>query len=176
MIFARQSCWSRGPATTAKRPPAPGVPRASSSYRASRPAFAPRHLRRRRKYLKVAPFCSHCGEALHHARSDDAPPYFVMLFVGHAAVSLALALEETLAPPIWLTLIVTIVTACALTFALLPSIKSAIVAVQWTFRMHGSDPHETHESMGVKSNLAIAPAIALREADGTVVTSGIGLS
>ena len=40
-----------------------------------------------RRYLKVADTCPHCGEALHHHRADDAPPYFTIVIVGHIVVS-----------------------------------------------------------------------------------------
>jgi len=86
-------------------------------------------------YRKYSIFRHGClrGEALHHARSDDAPPYFVMLIVGHVAVSFALALEETSAPPLWLTLLATMAIACVLTFELLPPVKGAIIALRWIF-------------------------------------------
>ncbi len=94
------------------------------------------------RFLKMAPTCAHCGEALHHARPDDAPAYFVMLIVGHVVVSMALSLELSLSPPIWITLLTSMLAACGLTFALLPCVKGAIIALQWTFWMHGFDPHE----------------------------------
>ncbi|MCJ7599730.1 MAG: DUF983 domain-containing protein, partial [Methyloceanibacter sp.] len=39
-----------------------------------------------RRYLKVADQCPSCGEALHHHRADDAPPYFTIAIVGHIVV------------------------------------------------------------------------------------------
>ena len=55
-----------------------------------------------RRYLKVADNCPHCGEALHHQRADDAPPYFTIVIVGHVVVSLVLAVEMAYRPPLWL--------------------------------------------------------------------------
>ena len=55
-----------------------------------------------RRYLKVADHCAHCGEALHHHRADDAPPYFTIVIVGHIVVSLVLAVEMAYRPPLWL--------------------------------------------------------------------------
>ena len=98
------------------------------------------------RYLKIIPFCRHCGEALHHARPDDAPPYFVMLIVGHIVVPIALILEETLAPPLTIAVIALFLLSCMLCLALLPPVKGVIVALQWTFWMHGFDPHEREEA------------------------------
>ena len=36
-----------------------------------------------RAYLKPAGACAVCGEEMHHHRTDDAPPYLTILFVGH---------------------------------------------------------------------------------------------
>jgi uncharacterized protein (DUF983 family) len=46
-----------------------------------------------RRYLKVADTCPTCGDALHHHRADDAPPYFTIVIVGHIVVGLMLAVE-----------------------------------------------------------------------------------
>jgi uncharacterized protein (DUF983 family) len=53
-----------------------------------------------RRYLKVADTCPQCGEALHHHRADDAPPYFTIVIVGHIVVSLVLAVEMAYRPPL----------------------------------------------------------------------------
>ena len=52
-----------------------------------------------RRYLKVVDTCPACGEAMHHQRADDAPPYFTILIVGHLIVPAALLLEQTAQPP-----------------------------------------------------------------------------
>jgi len=126
------------------------------------------------RYLKVAPLCEHCGEVLHHARPDDAPAYFVMLIIGHVAVSLALALEETAAPPVWLTLLASMSVACVLTFALLPPVKGAIIALQWTLWMHGFDPHdeEEHTQPGLETSPRVGRTTTPREPDRAVAASG----
>jgi len=54
------------------------------------------------RYLKVSDDCPHCGEALHHQRADDAPPYFTIVIVGHVVVGLVLAVEMAYRPPLWL--------------------------------------------------------------------------
>ena len=93
-----------------------------------------------RAFLKVADRCSVCGEAFHHHRADDAPAYFVILIVGHIVVPLALAIELAYRPPYWMELAFWLPATLALALLLLQPVKGAIVAVQWTYRMHGFDP------------------------------------
>ncbi len=98
------------------------------------------------RFLKLTPVCSSCGEELHHARPDDAPPYFVILVVGHIVVPLMLAVEEVFAPALWVTSTVAVVAACVLAVGLLPSAKGAIVGIQWANWMHGFDPRQQAQS------------------------------
>lgn len=93
-----------------------------------------------RAYLKVADHCPTCGEALHHHRADDAPPYFTIFIVGHVVVAAALYLEQTMAPPLWLYAATFIPLTIVLSLLALPPIKGALVAYQWALRMHGFDP------------------------------------
>ena len=89
-------------------------------------------------YLKVHDSCPVCHEELHHQKADDAPPYVTMFAVGHIVVALLLAAEPlTSTMPLWLeALIWSTVTVC-LSLALLPRVKGAVVALQWSLRMHG---------------------------------------
>jgi uncharacterized protein (DUF983 family) len=93
-----------------------------------------------RAFLKVVDHCPACGVALHHQRADDAPPYFVILIVGHIVVPLALGVETAFAPPYWLHAVLWGPLTIALALALLQPIKGAIVAWQWAHYMHGFDP------------------------------------
>jgi uncharacterized protein (DUF983 family) len=89
------------------------------------------------RYLKVNDACPACGEELHHQRADDAPPYFVILVVGHVIVGGALSLEMALAPPSWVHLALWLPLTLASSLLLLPVAKGALVALQWAMRMHG---------------------------------------
>jgi len=93
-----------------------------------------------RAFLKVIDYCPVCRTALHHQRADDAPPYFVILIVGHIVVPLALAVETAFAPPYWLHAVLWGPLTIALALALLQPVKGAIVAWQWAHYMHGFDP------------------------------------
>lgn len=89
-------------------------------------------------YLKVAPRCEACGLDLSQHRADDAPPYVVITIVGHLVLGAVVAMEEV-APdfPIWAHMAIWPATALILSLALLPPIKSALIAIQWSLGMHG---------------------------------------
>ncbi len=90
-----------------------------------------------RAYLKVADTCPDCHEALHHHRADDAPPYLTIVIVGHLIIAGVLLLEQTVAPPEWLHMVLWLPLTVVLSLVLLPSIKGSIVGLQWANRMHG---------------------------------------
>ena len=87
--------------------------------------------------LMVCPHCPACGEALHHHRADDLPPYLNILLTGHVVVgTMLLVMTLDIAPMGWLmaaTLVLTLATA----FALMRPLKGAVVAAQWAMAMHG---------------------------------------
>jgi len=92
------------------------------------------------RFLKVSDACGSCGEALHHHRADDAPPYFTIFIVGHLVLPLVMWLEMAARPAMWLHLVLWAPLAVLLTLWLLPMVKGAIVSLQWALRMHGFAP------------------------------------
>ena len=88
-------------------------------------------------YLKVTPACAACGEELHHQRADDAPPYVVISIVAHVVVAGLMAVELAYKPEIWVHLVIWIPLTIAMSLALLPPVKGALVGLQWALRMHG---------------------------------------
>ena len=88
-------------------------------------------------YLEVAEHCTSCGEALHHHRADDAPPYFTIFIVGHIVIAGVLALERAYAPDSWLHAAIWVPLTLALSLWFLPRVKGALVGLQWALRMHG---------------------------------------
>lgn len=90
-------------------------------------------------YLKVAPACERCGEALHHHRADDAPPYMTIFLVGHLLVPFMLWLEVAHEPAYWVHIAIWLPLTLVLCLATLPLMKGAVVAYQWALRMHGFD-------------------------------------
>lgn len=97
------------------------------------------------RYLKVADHCSHCGEALHHHRADDAPAYFTIVIVGHVIVSLVLMVEMAYHPPLWLHAAIWLPMTILVALAVLAPIKGALVSLQWALLMHGFDPDYKEE-------------------------------
>ncbi|MEZ5827615.1 MAG: DUF983 domain-containing protein [Hyphomicrobiales bacterium] len=98
-----------------------------------------------RRYLKVSDNCPRCGEALHHQRADDAPPYFTIVLVGHVVVALVLSVEMAYHPPMWLHAALWLPLTVILALIALPLIKGALVALQWALLMHGFDPDAKEE-------------------------------
>nr|WP_068083226.1 DUF983 domain-containing protein [Pseudovibrio stylochi] len=88
-------------------------------------------------YLRVADSCPNCQQVLHHHRADDAPPYFTIFIVGHIVVALAMWLEFTYMPPIWLHMALWLPLTILLSLSLLRPLKGAMVGLQWALRMHG---------------------------------------
>ena len=90
-----------------------------------------------RGYLKVRDSCPVCDEALHHQRADDGPAYLTILLVGHILAPLMLWSFEAFRPDPMTLATVFSVTAIAMSLYLLPRLKGAMVAFQWSRRMHG---------------------------------------
>jgi uncharacterized protein (DUF983 family) len=99
------------------------------------------------RYLKVAASCEECGEALHHHRADDAPPYFTIFAAGHIIVPLMLAFEVAFKPALWVHVAVWGPATIAMCLAMLPPIKGAVVGLQWALYMHGFDPDSVEDEM-----------------------------
>ncbi|KKB13677.1 zinc-finger protein [Devosia geojensis] len=93
-----------------------------------------------RSYLKVVDECPACGEEFFHHRADDLPPYIAIFIVGHVLVGIMMHMEM-----VWrvhpMTYVFTMLPlAVILPLAMLPSIKGAIVGLQWALKMHGFNP------------------------------------
>jgi len=93
-------------------------------------------------YLNVAPQCAHCGEELHHHRTDDAPPYFTILVLGHVIIPMVLAVETTFHPALWIHAALWFPMTLVAAMVTLPHIKGALVGHQWALYMHGFDPRD----------------------------------
>lgn len=90
-----------------------------------------------RAYLKVADQCDVCGEELSHHRADDFPPYIAIMIVGHLLVGIMLHMDMVWHVNPMMYLYSMIPLAVVLPLAMLPSIKGAIVGLQWANRMYG---------------------------------------
>ena len=93
-----------------------------------------------RKYLKISDTCSSCGLALSGHQADDAPPYFTIFIVGHIIVPVALIVERSYTPPLYVHALVFCLLAVLVSLISLPMVKGAVVGLQWALRMHGFAP------------------------------------
>jgi uncharacterized protein (DUF983 family) len=91
------------------------------------------------RYLKVVANCPSCGEDLSHHRADDAPPYLTIVVVGHIIVPLILFVETRWHLPTTVHMAIWLPLTLLLSLVLLPSMKGAVVGLQWALRMHGFD-------------------------------------
>ena len=90
-------------------------------------------------YLRVKELCPTCQEPLGRIRADDFPPYCTIFVVGHVVVPLVLALERGYGPPAWVHLAIWPAATIAMTLALLPYIKGAVVGLMWALRLRGDE-------------------------------------
>ena len=97
-------------------------------------------------YLKVVPACTVCGEALHHHRADDLPPYITILVVGHLIVSGLLITERLYRPEIWVQMAIWLPATVILALLVVRPIKGGVVGLQWALRLHGFGRPTRNES------------------------------
>jgi uncharacterized protein (DUF983 family) len=84
-----------------------------------------------RAYLKVLSPCEVCGNDNAQYPSDDAPPYFTILIVGHIVVAPMLFFPFILTWPVGWVLATTLPTVAILTLLLLPRVKGAVIGAHW---------------------------------------------
>ena len=90
------------------------------------------------KFLKVNPACPTCGEELSHHRADDMPPYVVISIVGHVVIFGIMLVEAHVENFSYLThLLIWPPLALAMSLAMLPGVKGALIGLQWALKMHG---------------------------------------
>ena len=99
-----------------------------------------------RAYLKINENCSECGEHLGSARADDFPPYIAIFIVGHVLIGWMLHAEMSGPVDPMLYVWTMIPAAIVLPLVLLPSIKGAVIGLQWANYMYGFDPNRTDTS------------------------------
>lgn len=88
-------------------------------------------------FLTVRDTCPACGEDLHHQRADDGPAYLTILIVGKVVMGLFATVYFAFQPEPWVMTTGFSTLALGMSFYLLPRFKGAMVAFQWSRRMHG---------------------------------------
>lgn len=82
-------------------------------------------------FLAVRPRCEVCGLDLAFADAGDGPAFFVMSIVGIIVVALALWVEFTYEPRIWVHLVMWFSLTAVLSLAMVRPLKGVMVALQY---------------------------------------------
>lgn len=82
-------------------------------------------------FLTVGKRCVNCGLDYSFADAGDGPAVFVILIIGFIVVGLALWMEVTLNPPLWLHFILWIPLALVLCLTALRLIKGVLITLQY---------------------------------------------
>ncbi len=88
-------------------------------------------------FLKVHDTCPACKEELHHHRADDGPAYLTILIVGKIMIFLLHFTFVWFRPEPLVLFTIFAVGSVALALYLLPKLKGAVIAFQWSRRMGG---------------------------------------
>lgn len=96
-------------------------------------------------FLKVDDHCSVCHLDFTGHRADDLPAYLVIVIVGHVLVPIFLWIEADYAPSLAFQLGVYLPITALSSIALLQPVKGAVVALQWSLKMHGFGSHPPNE-------------------------------
>lgn len=81
--------------------------------------------------LKIRPSCRNCGLDYSFADAGDGPAVFVILIIGFVVVGLALWMEVTYSPPVWLHFILWLPLTIGLSLWLLRVLKALLIALQY---------------------------------------------
>lgn len=82
-------------------------------------------------FLSIAPRCGVCGLDNSFADSGDGPAVFVILLIGFVVCGLALWMEVSLDPPLWVHFLLWIPLIVVLALVALRLIKGVMIALQY---------------------------------------------
>ncbi|BAV66321.1 DUF983 domain-containing protein [Sphingobium cloacae] len=89
------------------------------------------------RYLQPVQSCDHCGQRWDVHQADDFPAYIVILLLGHILVPLMIEVNASLAIPLGWQAVIWPGLALILCVLLIQPVKGAVIAFQWSRRMHG---------------------------------------
>jgi uncharacterized protein (DUF983 family) len=95
------------------------------------------------RYLKVSPHCPACDHDLDRYPSDDGPPYFTVLIIGHLVVVPFLVIFAPLIWKVspWIMIPAAILPIVAITLLALPRVKGAVIGAHYALGVHRGDAH-----------------------------------
>ena len=82
-------------------------------------------------FLAIAPHCEACGLDYSFADAADGPAIFVMLIIGFVIVGLALWVEVTRNPPLWVHFVLWIPLVFVLCLPALRLVKGVLITLQY---------------------------------------------
>lgn len=82
-------------------------------------------------FLTVGDHCSNCGLDYSYADAGDGPAVFVILIIGFVVVGLALWMEVTYGPPLWLQFLLWTPLTLVLALTSLRLIKGVLLTLQY---------------------------------------------
>ncbi|WP_031294670.1 DUF983 domain-containing protein [Sphingobium ummariense] len=88
-------------------------------------------------FLRPVHACAQCGQRWDVHQADDFPSYIVILLLGHILVPLMIEVNAALSIPLGWQAAIWPVLAVILAALLIQPVKGAVIAFQWTRRMHG---------------------------------------
>ena len=93
------------------------------------------------RYLKVEPVCQSCGHDLEQYPSDDGPPYFTVLLIGHAVIVpfLILFWGVIRRANLWLVTPAALVAVGVITLIALPIVKGAVMGALYALDINRAD-------------------------------------
>ncbi|CAM5763221.1 membrane protein [Labrys miyagiensis] len=83
-------------------------------------------------FISLKPKCSACGLDYSFADSGDGPAVLVILVAGFIILGLALYVEFTFSPPIWVHILLWLPLSLIVCLSLLRVMKGILVALQYT--------------------------------------------
>lgn len=88
-------------------------------------------------FLKPVDSCAHCGADMHHHRSDDLPPYLVIVIVGHVALGGFMMTDMVWDMSPWAHLAIWAPLTVLSAILTIQPIKGGVIGLQWALKMHG---------------------------------------
>ncbi|WAP71003.1 DUF983 domain-containing protein [Jiella pelagia] len=85
-------------------------------------------------FLTLAPRCDHCDLDYEFADSGDGPAVFVILIIGFVVCGLALWVEVSFSPPLWVHLLLWLPLILILCLPLLRILKGTMIGLQYKNR------------------------------------------
>ena len=82
-------------------------------------------------FLTVAPRCEACGLDYAFADAGDGPAVFVIMIAGALVLGLALIIQFSWEPPVWVHLLTTLPIGLGICLFLLRALKGVLIALQY---------------------------------------------